>query len=770
MSDTIQDLYGSFSAQMEPIQEEDRYFRYLFEIAQASDTTIDQQREELVKVVDEEWISVIEDSLDAINRIIEKPRRFITTEEEVVPVSLAKRISADSVRHLSQNTQFLAPSDDGGIHPTKILNVNTAETYDLYENRFVYHLIQRLLTFVDKRTDVIFWSTGNEIRNRFTMHSKIGDAYEEIEYNVEMTVKDRQNFAENDADNVDTFMRIDRVRRLVMALRNSSFCQIMEGCSVVRSPIQRTNLIMKDPNYRKCFQLWQFMERYDKVGYNIEVKDSALAFDDEYMVQMYTNLINNYAVFKSLISDDRNLSELASEQREPVAPKFITEIKEEFVDSCDIPDVEVRKVFVEEVTQAQLDAEEALDEQRKKNKELKSKVKALKVEVHALEDERKELSEQLDQAKEREQGLTQRMQLAEADLDELRDSLEDAEEGKQAAEEQAAQARSEAAAEVERMRMETAVEVQNAFDDAANKVAVAKEEAAAVVAAAKAEAAATVEHIKKEAAAAVEDARIQSQTALYEANARSVALQEQAESDLAAARAETQAAKSDADTRIAAAMREAERRLAAVCDESEAKIQMAKNEAEEKKQAAEENAKAQVEAANASAEHMRQVADAELAELRQQMDAAANAHKEAASKAGQRHVDELAQLKQEFEQRIGQLNARLEQSERARVRAEKRAEGNRLSNYLLARLRGEAVPAASGNDDSINSELASQSAQGGKVIQDASTGQGYGSDSDGSHNAVVEQHGSVGETDVDSGESKVASRAYSEVSSKGGRG
>ena len=178
MSDTIQDLYGSFAEQMGPIQEDDRYFRYLFELAQASETTIDQQREELVKVVDEGWISVIEDSLDAINNVIEKPRCFITTEQEVVPVSLAKKISADSVRHLSQNTQFLAPSDDGGVHPTQILNVSMAETYDLYENRFVYHLIQRLLTFVDKRTDVIFWSTGNEVRNRFTMHSKIGDAYE----------------------------------------------------------------------------------------------------------------------------------------------------------------------------------------------------------------------------------------------------------------------------------------------------------------------------------------------------------------------------------------------------------------------------------------------------------------------------------------------------------------------------------------------------------------------------------------------------------------
>ena len=576
MSDTIQDLYGSFAEQMEPIQEDDRYFRYLFELAQASDTTIDQQREELVKVVDGEWISVIEDSLDAINSIIEKPRRFITTEEEVVPVSLAKKISADSVRHLSQNTQFLAPSDDGGVHPTKILNVNMAETYDLYENRFVYHLIQRLLTFVDKRTDVIFWSTGNEIRNRFTMHSKIGDAYEEIEYNVEMTVKDRQNFAENDADNMDTFMRIDRVRRLVMALRGSSFCQIMKGCSAVHSPIQRTNLIMKDPNYRKCFQLWQFMERYDKVGYSIQVKDSALAFDDEYMVQMYTNLINNYAVFKSLVSDERNLTELASEQREPVEPKFVKEIKEEIVDSCDIPDVEVRKVFVEEVTKAQLDAEAALEEQRGENEELQGKLKALTVEVHALHDERDDLADEVDQLKQRETALTQRAQLAEAELDELRDSLEDAEVGKRAAEQDAAQVRSDAQAELERMREETAAEIRGALDDAAAKVAVAKAEADEAVEAARAEAASAVQMAQAEAAAKVEAA--------------------QAEAD------ETQ----------------------------------------------------------------------------------------------QRHAQELAQMKRDFEQRLAQLNARLEQSERARARAEKRAEGNKLSNYLLARLRGE--DASEGDD------------------------------------------------------------------------
>ena len=675
MSDTIQDLYGSFAEQMGPIQEDDRYFRYLFELAQASETTIDQQREELVKVVDEEWISVIEDSLDAINNVIEKPRRFITTEQEVVPVSLAKKISADSVRHLSQNTQFLAPSDDGGVHPTKILNVNMAETYDLYENRFVYHLIQRLLAFVDRRTDVIFWSTGNEVRNRFTMHSKIGDAYEEIEYNVEMTVKDRQNFAENDADNMDTFMRIDRVRRLVMALRGSSFCQLMKGCSVVRSPIQRTNLIMKDPNYRKCFQLWQFMERYDKVGYSIQVKDSALAFDDEYLTQMYTNLINNYAVFKSLVSDDRNLTELASEQREPVVPKFIKEIKEEFVDSCDIPDVEVRKVFIEEVTRAQLDAEAALEEQRGKNEELQGQLKSLKVEAHALHDERDDLAGQVDQLKQRETALTQRAQLAEAELDELRDSLEDAEAGKRAAEQDAAQARADAQAQLERMREETAAEVRGALDDAAAKVAAAKAEADEAIEAAQADAAAQVEAAQAEGASAVEAARAEAASAV------------------AAARAE-------ADEEVAAAKAQGEAALAKAAAQAAA----------DREQAASELAAAKTEAQDAE----------------ERLVAAAKAREDAASQAEQRHAQELAQAKQDFEQRLAQLSARLEQSERARARAEKRAEGNKLSNYLRARLRGDDAPAVPGDVPDADRSVAhgGQSSSSEQSEQDGSASNG----------------------------------------------
>lgn len=701
MSETIQDLYTSFSEQMEPIQEDSRYFRYLFEMAQASGTTIEQQREELVKVVDEEWISMIEDSLDAINTIIENPRRFITTEEEVVPVSLAKKISADSVRHLSQNTQFLAPSEDGGVHPTRILNVSTVETYDLYENRFIYHLIQRLLTFVDKRTDVIFWSTGNEIRNRFKMHSKIDDAYEEIEYNVEMTVKNRQSFAENDADNMDVFMRIDRVRRLVMALRGASFCQIMNGCSAVRSPIQRTNLIMKDPNYRKCYQLWQFMERYDKVGYNIDVQQQALAFDDEYMVQMYTNLINNYTVFKSLTDDERNLQELESVHPEPVAPKFIKEIKEVQVDSPDLPDVEVRRVFVEEVTQAQLDAEQALAEAREQIEDLQGQLKSWKVQAHALTDERDDLADELDEAKTRELALTQRAQMAEADVEELRGSLEDVEAGKKAAEADAVEARETAAVQLEQVRAEADAEVAAAEQAAAAQVAQVKSDATAALAARATADAAELHAAKDAAAAELAGVREASAKEVAELHAKLDAAKLQieevqltAERDARAAAEAADAAAAVAEQKLADTVAAAEEKVSAAQQAADAAIDAARAAADSAVEQATVDASEKVAAAAAerdaatrAAEEARADADARIATA--ELEAGERIEREVADvRAACEH--ELEAARAEMQQRLDSLAHELEQAERDRARAERRAEGNSLSRYLLARLRGEA--------------------------------------------------------------------------------
>jgi hypothetical protein len=426
MANTINDLYTKYTNKVERTLENDRYFQYLFEIVQAGNNTIRQNNRVLHKVVDERWLTVVEEGLTSIFNIVDKPRRFIATTEEVVPVALARKITADSVRHLSQNTQFITTNAKGDIQPTKVLNVTTEESFDLYENRFVYHLIQRLFAFVDKRTDVIFWSTGDETCNTMCMESKIDDAYEEISYKVEMTVKNRQSFAENDNDNMDLFKRIDRVRRMSRTLRASSFCDIMNGCAKVRSPIQRTNLMMKDPDYRNCYKLWQFIESYDEVGYSIEEQDTALEFDEEYQTQMYINLITNYTIFKSLLeSDPRKLTEIATKKRRPIKPKFIKKIQEEIVDNCDIPDVEVRKVFIEEVTQAQLDAEAKLAKETANREELENSLMQLQESASDLEWQLDALQQQMDELEQKRAQIEEQKNALEAKLVEEKKAKEE---------------------------------------------------------------------------------------------------------------------------------------------------------------------------------------------------------------------------------------------------------------------------------------------------------------------------------------------------------
>lgn len=577
---TINDLYEKYTTQVEENLEDDRYFQYLFEMIQAGDNTLQQKNRVLHKVVDERWLTIVEEGIDAIFNIVDKPRRFIKTSEEVVPVALAKKITADSVRHLSQNTQFINQNAAGEIEPTKVLTVTTEESYDLYENRFVYHLIQRLFTFVDKRTDVIFWSTGDETCNVMSMESKVDDAYEEISYKVEMTIKNRQSYVENDTDHMDLFKRIDRVRRLSRTLRQSAFCEIMQGCAKVRSPIQRTNLMMKDPDYRKCYQLWQFIEGYDEVGYTIEERDSALQFDEEYLLQMYINFITNYTVFKSLLEGDpRKMTEIAAEKRPPVKPKFVKKIEEQIVEDRDIPDVEIRKVFVEEVTQAQLDAEAKLEEEIKQREELERSVSELQFQMDSL-------SQQIDFL---EQTRTQ--------LEQQKDQIEEQLQNEQ------------------KVRKETEEAMAAADIEARNQIEIAQSEAKAAVEAAQAEAQAAVEAARTEAEAAEAEARESMEKARAEAqrsveNIRTVLESERKEKQKVIEAAITRAEKAEKEAKNAKKEKEKKQKSA------EETISRIKKEAEEtaarsRKELKSAIAAAQRDAQNAIEEARRKQEDAE---------------------------------------------------------------------------------------------------------------------------------------------------------------
>lgn len=664
MANTINDLYTKYTNKVERTLENDRYFQYLFEIVQAGNNTIHQNNRVLHKVVDERWLTVVEEGLTSIFNIVDKPRRFIATTEEVVPVALARKITADSVRHLSQNTQFITTNAKGDIQPTKVLNVTTEESFDLYENRFVYHLIQRLFAFVDKRTDVIFWSTGDETCNTMCMESKIDDAYEEISYKVEMTVKNRQSFAENDNDNMDLFKRIDRVRRMSRTLRASSFCDIMNGCAKVKSPIQRTNLMMKDPDYRNCYKLWQFIESYDEVGYSIEEQDTALEFDEEYQTQMYINLITNYTIFKSLIeSDPRKLTEIATKKRKPVKPKFIKKIQEEIVDNCDIPDVEVRKVFIEEVTQAQLDAEAKLAEETANREELENSLMQLQESASDLEWQLDALQQQMDELEQKR-----------AQIEEQKNALE----AKLVAEQKA---KEELQAAIEKADAEARAAIDNAQTEAKQAIEAAQSEA---------------EEAKKNAEVEVAAAKSEATKAKEEAEAQITVAKEQLKAAQDEARKTVESTQSEAERQVAQAREEAAAQIETAKSESKAQIDLIERQAKERIESIQSETAAQIESIQSQSKEQIESIQS------QSNDAIDRTNKEASE-----HIENIeTESAKKIEELQSKLKQALEQAEKDRIDKEKaleKAKANSLSHYIVNALRGRKA-AADTSTDIVNAE------------------------------------------------------------------
>lgn len=664
MANTINDLYTKYTNKVERTLENDRYFQYLFEIVQAGNNTIHQNNRVLHKVVDERWLTVVEEGLTSIFNIVDKPRRFIATTEEVVPVALARKITADSVRHLSQNTQFITTNAKGDIQPTKVLNVTTEESFDLYENRFVYHLIQRLFAFVDKRTDVIFWSTGDETCNTMCMESKIDDAYEEISYKVEMTVKNRQSFAENDNDNMDLFKRIDRVRRMSRTLRASSFCDIMNGCAKVKSPIQRTNLMMKDPDYRNCYKLWQFIESYDEVGYSIEEQDTALEFDEEYQTQMYINLITNYTIFKSLIeSDPRKLTEIATKKRKPVKPKFIKKIQEEIVDNCDIPDVEVRKVFIEEVTQAQLDAEAKLAEETANREELENSLMQLQESASDLEWQLDALQQQMDELEQKRAQIEEQKNALEAKL----------------VEEQ--KAKEELQAAIEKADVEARLAIDNAENEAKQAVEAAQSEA---------------EEAKKNAEVEVAAAKSEATKAKEEAEAQITVAKEQLKAAQDEARKTVESTQSDAERQVAQAREEAAAQIETAKSESKAQIDLIERQAKERIESIQSETAAQIESIQSQS--------------KEQIESIQSQSNDAIDRTNKEASERIENIETESAKKIEELQAKLkqalEQAEKDRIDKEKaleKAKANSLSHYIVNALRGRKA-AADTSTDIVNAD------------------------------------------------------------------
>ena len=158
---------------------------------------------------------------------------------------------------------------------------------------------------------------------------------------------------------------------------NSAFAKQMAKVPRIKGNIVKTNVLKKHPDYRRVAQLLEFLRTYDQIGYSIRVIEQAPQINETFQRDIYHNILFNYMILKGYLQDesDRIVPVAAKEHRKTLKPKFIRQIVEELTEDYDLPDVEIRKVLIEQLTKEQLMHEEAeqrrklVEEQARKKKE-----------------------------------------------------------------------------------------------------------------------------------------------------------------------------------------------------------------------------------------------------------------------------------------------------------------------------------------------------------------------------------------------------------------
>jgi len=67
------------------------------------------------------WLEMMENTIVYLDNILRNPNRVIMNEEEIVKIEMAKKITVDSIKHLSKNTNLIQEIDQetGDVKPRK---------------------------------------------------------------------------------------------------------------------------------------------------------------------------------------------------------------------------------------------------------------------------------------------------------------------------------------------------------------------------------------------------------------------------------------------------------------------------------------------------------------------------------------------------------------------------------------------------------------------------------------------------------------------------
>ena len=614
------------------------------------------------KKIDLKWVEEIEACIIPLDNIIRVPRKFIVQEEEIVPIERARKITNESIRHLAQHTNMIAKVEGDDVTPNQILNVFREESYEVYENRFVFTLMQNLVRFIDVRYNVLFNISDDDNMASLKMESDFTRGREKIQYKLEVSAQSAGSDIDGEVgpegENATAFQRIERVKRIINEYANSSFMKELRNCVPVRPPIMRTNAIQKNPNFRACLKLWQFIQSYNELGYEITVKESNDMVSAEYMNELNRMTAMNYMLLKAnTLSEDA----VGKQKKRKLKPKLLKRLAEELVMDYDMEEVEIQRVFVDEVkrvSRKKIEGEKkiqeaiqrALDAENARKKAIEDKIKA-KI-AHEKEMERRRIAREKERIRKEKEKERQRIK-REKEREKARIAKE-----KALAKEKARKEKERAA------KLKAQEEARLAKEKQREEMRIAREKAAKL---------AKIEKEKAAKAKAKEKERMAKEIAAQKAKEKAAAAKQREKEAIAKARAaqaeKERLAKEKAKQKAAAAKAAQAEKERIAKEKVKQKEAAAKAAQAEKERIAKEKAKQKEAAAKAAQAEKDRIAK-EKAKEKERLAKEKAKQKAAAAKAAQAEKERIAKEKAREKERAAKEKAKAKEKERiAKMRA-----------------------------------------------------------------------------------------------------
>lgn len=353
-SDDILKAYGKMTGQEQGNIEDDKYYKYFYNLLETGRNYVKYSYVRLVKEVDETWVNAIEEAMPSLQHVVLNPRKFIEEEREVVNIAMARNITAESVRHLLAHSNYIDEyRKDGTVIPNKILNIYKEESLNTYENRFICTLIAELQFFINKRFDAIFEASKDELGVNFEVDSSIDNYTETIDYSLQIKIRDKQTDTENEFENKDVFARIIQLHRNINMLVGTEFVATMRRFPAVKHPIVKTNAIAKNRDYKACHKLWNFIHSYTQVGFKVDLVKQDPNISQSFEKDIYNSFVWNYAMLHKYMEESDVIDVNRKARKKELDMQGIRRLLEEIVAGTNIPDENLRKLVNTELKNIQ---------------------------------------------------------------------------------------------------------------------------------------------------------------------------------------------------------------------------------------------------------------------------------------------------------------------------------------------------------------------------------------------------------------------------------